>query len=226
MIGYESLYDEIQGAAALRCPDGLDTAALIHVAEAVAAGKIPAVSSGPESVEYLWAWLDKRPVNIYARIEANAKKGRKPDWENEISKLSGQVNAVFKKGAGGAQIFVRYSELESFANELLAIRDGLFFNKDLSLGLDISEIGAADWSGVFAQMNRIRADALLLYLSENKKVAHDFVGRIYGLFENFDPGFGGEMHFMTGNDPARIEQIWRLAMKMRPEIREKIRFFI
>ncbi|MDR0741361.1 MAG: hypothetical protein LBF28_01145 [Rickettsiales bacterium] len=222
MIDLEYLFNEnIMG---LICPDGLDATDLIHIAGNAAAKKISVISAGPESVECLWTWLEKKPARILARFFIEMPK--KTDFVQEISSLSEQINFVFKKGAAGAQVFVPHAVLESFINELLPVRDGLFFNKDLCVGMDINGINAGDWTDVFANLKKMKADALLLYLSQNRKGNPDFVGRIYGLLENFDFEFNGHLHFMLGNDYARIEQTWRLINKMRHEIAGRIRFFV
>jgi hypothetical protein len=226
MIDFESLFDEIRNVLALACPDGQDTNALVHIAQSAVVRKASAISVEPESVESLWSWLEKTPTKIIARFFLKLPKSKKSDSVAEISELSQNVSLAFKKGAHGVQVFIPYAQLDSFINEVLPVRDGLFFNKDLHIGLDINDIHTADWPDVFARINKIKADALLLYLSRTKKGAPDFVGRVYGLLENWDNSFDGELHFMLGDNFEKIEQIWRLIQKMRPEIAKKLKFFV
>ncbi|MDR0726831.1 MAG: hypothetical protein LBF37_02085 [Rickettsiales bacterium] len=222
---FEMLFDEIKDVIVFRCPDGQDAADLIHIAEFVVAKRISVISAEPKSVELLWTWLESAPTKILARFFLENHKNKKIDLAGDISALSGEINHVFKKGAAGAQIFIPVSSLDAFVNELLLVRDGLFFNKDLVLGMDLHEINASDWGSLFKNLNKIRVDALLLYLSNNKKGLVDFVGRIYGLLENLDFEFSGELHFMLGDDFGKMEQVWRLVHKMRPEIAPRLRFF-
>jgi hypothetical protein len=222
-----ALFDEIKNIAALDCPDGRDSAELIHIAEKAAATGIPLVSAGPESVEALWTWLEKKPAKILARFFLANSKSKSFDLEREISALSRNVNGVLKKGASGAQVFVPPTALDSFVNGLLPVRDGLFFNKDLAICLDMTKIDATDWPALLGKLKKIRADAMGLYLPAGKKGPPDFVGRVYGLLESLDDSeFGGELHFLLGDDFEKIEQVWRLANKMRPDAARTIRFFI
>lgn len=226
MIDLKNLFEEIKDIMVLTCPDGQDATDLIHIAESVVAQKISIISAAPESVESLWTWLEKKPTKILARFFLENSKNKKFDLEHEISVLSQSVNAAFKKGAAGAQIFIPYIALDSFIDQLLPVRDGLFFNKDLVPGLDINDIDASNCQELFEKLKMIKADSLLLYLSDTKKGTPDFVGRIYGLLENLDFEFSGELHFMLGNDFEKIEQVWRLVNKMRPEIAPRLKFFM
>ncbi|MDR2412630.1 MAG: hypothetical protein LBD50_00260 [Rickettsiales bacterium] len=224
MIDKECLFNEIKNSLALKCRAYNDATDLINMAETVVLEKIPVISAPPESIGSLWAWLEKEPVKIWGVFCLEMPK--ESEREQVMSNLSSDINQSFKKGADGAQIFIKYSELESFVSELLPIREDLFFNKGLCIGLNLDEIAPSEWTNVFLQLKIIRADALMLGLSGNKKNNAGFVGHIYGLMEHFDPDFGGELHFSFGNDYVKIEQAWRLAEKMRPELAKRLKFFL
>lgn len=224
MIDMEILFDEIKSNMAFNCPECQDGTDLIHIASGVVSRKIPLISVNPDAVEQLWTWLEGRPTKIIARFAV--AKSKKATREKDVSNLSQQINHAFKKGAGGAHIYISLGDLDWFVNELRPVRDGLFFNKDLCIALDIAEINATDWTEVFSGLDKIKADTLLLHLPDNKKAAQDFVGRIYGLLENFNPDFTGELHFSLNDDYQKIEQVWRLVEKMRPEISPRLKFFV
>jgi hypothetical protein len=226
MIDFETLLGEIKESVAAICPDGCDVADLVRMAERAVAENIRVISADPKSVESLWTWLEKRPVDILARFFLENQKHKNPDSDQSMSQLSEQINKAFKKGAAGAQVFVPFDRLDSFVNELRPIRDGLFFNKSLSVCLDINAIGSADWMCLFGKLDEVKADALLLYLSETRKKNADFVGRIYAFLENFDPGFNTELHFMLDRDIEKTEQVWRLVNKLRPKVADRLRFFV
>jgi hypothetical protein len=226
MIDFETLFGEIKESVAAICPDGCDAADLARMAERAAAQNIRVISADPKSVEALWTWLEKRPVDILARFFPESPKHKKPDSDQCMSQLSEQINKAFKKGAAGAQVFVPFDRLDSFVNELRPIRDGLFFNKSLSVCLDINAVGASDWAGLFDKLGAVKADALLLYPAETKKKNADFVGRIYALLENFNPDFDIELHFMLDRDIEKTEQVWRLVNKMQPKIAGTLQFFV
>lgn len=224
MINQDILFEEIKSNIARYCSGGQDTNDLVRVAESVIDQKIKAVSVPPEAVGVLWTWLERAPTKLLARFNlvGTNKNGCR---ELQISDLSEQINTVFKQGADGAQVFMHYIDLAAFASDLHAIRDDLFFNKDLSIGLNISEIEPFDWSDVFTQLNKINATTLLLGTSDGQTDAQ-FLGRVYGLLESWKNTFDGELHFALKNDVTKIEGAWRLVQKMRPELSQKVRFFI
>ena len=119
-----------------------------------------------------------------------------------------------------------YFILSSFVSEIAPIRNDLFFNKTLAVCLNVDEINSLDWTEVFIQMKDINADVLLLDFHDELKKNQDFVGRIYGLLQNLENNFVGQFHFSLGNDWEKIEQVWRLIQKIKPEIANRIRFFV
>lgn len=222
MINATSIFDEIKNSIMLRCVDTYDQTDLAQIADTVVSQEIPLISVDTENVGRLWTWLEAINTKIIAQFKFERVK--KSEFVQEISKLSTQINTVFKKGAHGAEISLPYSELNSFVSEIMSVRDDLFFNKDLIIAIDINEVDTCDWANLFLNLTKIRAGALMLYATDKK--VDDFVGRIYALMEFLENGFDGDLFFATGNAPDKIEQVWRLAQKIRPEMCGKIKFFI
>lgn len=226
MIDTHSLFNEIKDTICIRCDDCQDSAELIHVADAVVSRKIPVISVPPEFVEPVWTWLENTPVQIIASFVLDVPKKKGFDKSKEMSDLSTQIMTIFKKGATGAEVFLPVTELPFFTEELITVRDDLFFNKSLSIGLDINHISSGDWQNIFIQLTKIRADALTLYSNGTKKDNDYFVGRIYALMEIMGDNFNGDLHFILGADYQKIEQVWRLVEKMRPDLLNRLKFFL
>lgn len=226
MIDTHNLFNEIKDTICIRCDDCQDSAELIHIADAVVSKEIPVISVPPEFVESLWTWLENKPVQIIASFVLEVPKKKGFDKSKEMSALSTQIMTIFKKGATGAEVFLPVSELPFFAQELITVRDDLFFNKTLSIGLDINQISSSDWQNVFNELNKIRADALALYSNGTKKDNDYFVGRIYALMDAIGENYTGELHFILGADYQKIEQVWRLVEKIRPDLLNKLKFYL
>ena len=77
---------------------------------------------------------------------------------------------------------------------------------------------------LFQKLRDVHAGAFVLTLNEDMENRSDFVGRVYGLLQNWD--FDGELHFILGNNFDRIDQVIRLCECLKPEISEKLRFFL
>ena len=106
------------------------------------------------------------------------------------------------------------------------IRDDLFFNRELSIGLDLMEIDAGDWENLFAKLQKINASSVLFVLSKDLGNKSDFVGRVYGMLESWDANNKFNLGFMFGSDLMRIEQVVRLVESVRPELGGRIKFFV
>lgn len=226
MIDTLTLFEEIKDSIGIRCDDCQDSAELIHIADAVVSRHIPVISVPPEFVEPVWTWLENQPVDIIASFVLDVPRKKGFNKEQAMSDLSTQITSIFKKGATGAEVFLPLGELGFFADELISVRDDLFFNKTLSVGLDINHISSDDWVQVFADLNRMRVDALTLYFQGGKKDNDYFVGRIYALLELIADRYTGQLHFILGPDYEKIEQVWRLVAKMRPDLTSKVKFFL
>ena len=163
---------------AMWCDGGRDTGELARVASSSVAHDMPVISALPDDVAMLWTWLEKTPARIYARFYLPVRGGRDV---GVISDLSARINAAFKQGAHGAQIFMRAADLDDFAEQIGVVRDDLFFNRELAIGIDISEVGPFDWPAVFDALRRLRAGALVLVLARDGGDKSDFVGRMYAV---------------------------------------------
>ena len=128
MIDTDSFFDEISANMAMWCDGGRDTGELARVASSSVAHDMPVISALPDDVAMLWTWLEKTPARIYARFYLPVRGGRDV---GVISDLSARINAAFKQGAHGAQIFMRAADLDDFAEQIGVVRDDLFFNREL-----------------------------------------------------------------------------------------------
>lgn len=223
MIDKNDIFESLGSSVALwRGGDGEDTE-LARVAEFVIARGIDMLSVAPDGVVVLWPWLEKLPVKIISRFYLPEKSAIR---EEDISNLAQRINTVFKHGAAGVQIFVRLSELKNFVAQMRLIRDDLFFNKDLSIGIDINDIGPFDWAELFDALNTINATSVMFVLGKDAGDNSDFVGRVYSMMENWGDSFNGNLHFMLGANIIRIEQALRLVQNMRPQLASRTKFFV
>ena len=223
MINYDYILQDfsfVKAAWAKQIDDDMD---LARIADSALQNKIADLSVQPEYVSKLWAWLENKKVKIIARFYAeNIKK----NTENNISLLTENINACFKQGADGVQVFIKKNDVSVFADQLCLIRDDLFFNKTLSIGLNLSDLYTADLKSLFISLKKIKADSLLLVLTKDEGDKSDFVGRVYGILSSWDDEFYGALHFVIGDNSVRVEQVIRLVQKVRPELLPKIRFFM
>ena len=207
---------------AMWCDGGRDTGELARVASSSVAHDMPVISALPDDVAMLWTWLEKTPARIYARFYLPVRGGRDV---GAISDLSARINAAFKQGAHGAQIFMRAADLDDFAEQIGVVRDDLFFNRELAIGIDISEVGPFEWSAVFDALRRLRAGALVLVLARDGGDKSDFVGRMYAVLRAAGD-IKCDLHFVLGNNPLRMEQAARLVRGMRPALAGGMRMFV
>lgn len=223
MMNCDLVLEDFSYMKALWASNVDDDMDLARIADLALQNKVDSLSVLPEYVAKLWAWLEKKKVQIVARFYS---ENMKKNIEKNISLLTENINFYFKQGAGGAQVFIKKSDIGVFVNELRLIRDDLFFNKTLSIGLNISDILPLDTENIFFNLKKIKADSLLLVLPKDDGEKSDFVGKVYGILNGWDEGFYGGLHFVIGNSSLRIEQVIRLVQKIRPELLSKIRFFI
>ncbi len=222
MIDSDSFFQEWGANLAAWCGSSDDAGDLARVAEQAARHEMRLISVAPDDVAALWAWLERMPIRIVARFYLAARGARDVD---QISDLSTRINTAFKQGACGAQIFMRASDLTTFADEIGVVRDDLFFNKDLSIGLDIADVDAGQWGAVFDTLRRVRATSLTLVLARDTGDKSDFVGRVYALLNAWGD-LPCDLHFVLGNNTIRIEQAGRLVQKIRPALACGMRMFI
>lgn len=221
MIDADIIFNQVDGKVCLWCGADAQGGDLVLAAEYVVANSSPLISCVPAAVPVLWPWLEKTDARIIARFYL-------PDGGGDaaLESMSADINAALKHGAHGAQVFVRARDLNSFVNGMRLIRDDLFFNKTLSIGLDIGEINGNAWGDVFGAMRTVRADSMLLALTRDTGNKSDFIGRLYGMLDAYGDAWCGDLHFMTGNNIIRIEQVHRLTEKMHTDAASRERFFI
>ncbi len=222
MINKNDFLNNLHGNVALWCGADADSGDLARVAETVIQKKIKLLSVAPNAIHVVWPWVENINTKIITRFYFADKK----ITEAEISQITENINTAFKQGAYGAQVFLQYVALHDLVAQTHVIRGDLFFNKDLTIGLDINEIDSCDWESLFENLRKINASALLLVLSKDAGDRSDFVGRIYGMLDNWNPENKFDLHFAFGPNFQRIEQTKRLINALRPELIKGMKFFI
>lgn len=219
MIDKQEIFTEIKDNLALLCGAGVMGADLAAVAGIAITNKLSAISVVPDAVAPIWAWLENTNVKIFSRFYVDKKID-----ENFMSDFSAQIATSFRDGADGATVFIKMRDLKQFVSELNCVRDDLFFNKTLAIGLDINEID--DWGAVFELLRTIRADALTLFLSRDDGDKSDFVGRVYAMLNTDMGDWHGAIHLVSGKNIDRIDQVYRLTTQLRPNMVPKMMFFM
>lgn len=222
MIDTDNILDENSYRLSLWCGAESDSSDLAYVADKAVTEKCDAISVSPTAVPVLWPWLEGKGVKIYSRFYLSEKSKS----DEVMSDFTTSINYVLKQGADGVQVFLRLADLSDFVSKLYLIRDDLFFNKDLYIGLDLSEVDADDWKNAFYLINKIRATGLLLALPIDKGDKSDFVGRLYAMLDSWNMQLNCDIHFALGVNPLRIEQTYRLVESMQPSLLEKLVFFV
>ncbi len=224
MIDNENILGELlNGHVAAWCPADMDANALAGVVDdAIAHGGCD-ISVGTSAVEIVWPWVERTKIQISTRFYVPVRP--RGIGANDASELTMNINSAFKRGATTAQMFMRVADLGAVVKNLAPIRDDLFFNKKLSVGLDICRIEPSDWSDVFGALNALGASSVIFAMSRDMGDKSDFVGRFYGALDAMGT-FNGDVHFAPMSDPVRIDQVMRLTEQLRPEKLSNLKFFI
>ena len=221
MIEANDIFFDSDSRIALWCDDMGDTNEIAGLANDIIENKISLISVPSIAVSPVWTYLEKSNVKIFTRhILETVNK----NFDNDVSKLSEQIMADYKNGADGIQIFVKMRDFERFVDLLIMIRDDLFFEHELCLVMDVKDMCIENIDLIFEKLSAVRANAFGICLSEDMGVRSDFIGRIYGMLERWN--FNGDLHFILGNNFERIDQTIRLIESMKPELSERVRFFI
>ena len=221
MIEADEIFSDSDRRIALWCDDVGDTNDLAALADNIIENHIGMISVPANSLNFLWTCLENSGVKIFSRyFLENLNKNQ----DEDMSVFSSQVISDCKNGANGVQVFVKMRDFERFADLLSTVRDDLFFGHDLSLVLNVQEIGIDDWPVVFNKLRQIRADYFGILFGEDMGNRSDFIGRIYGMLDNWD--FNGGLHFIFGNNVDRIDQVVRLVESLRPDLSDKLHFFL
>lgn len=223
MIDDRNILDELKGRIATWCPADIDANALAGVVDDAIAHDASDISVGNAAVETVWPWVEQTKVKISTRFYVPQRS--RGINATDASDLTININTAFKSGAHTAQVFMRVADLGAFVQNLRPIRDDLFFNKNLSVGLDICKIEPGQWADVFGALNAISAASVIFVLSCDTGDKSDFVGRFYGALNAMDT-FRGDVHFAPLANPTRAEQVVRLIEQIRPEKLTNLRFFI
>ena len=221
MIEINEIFSDSDKRVALWCEKAIDTNELALLCENIISNGIDLISVPPEVTPMVWAYLEKRDVKILTRYDF---KPLQKNIDQDMYELSANIMNSCKHGADGVQIFVQMRDFERFVDLLKIVRDDLFFEKDLCLAMDIQDLDMSNIGDMFKKLRDVRAGCLTLTLNEDMGNRSDFVGRVYGLLQNWD--FDGELHFILGNNFDRIDQVIRLCECLKPEISEKLRFFL
>ena len=221
MIEINEIFSDSDKRVAWWCDGVEDTNDLAKMADDVIKNDIHLMSVPSEIVSLLWVYLEKSDVKILTRfvfdsIQKNA--------DSEMYDLAANITKVCKQGAGGVQVFVKMQNFEKFVDDISAVRDDLFFGHDLCIAMDIADIDINNWQKIFQKLREVRVNSLLLTLREDMKHRSDFVGRIYGMLDEWNGDF--ELHFALNNNFDRIDQVIRLVEIQRPELSDKLRFFL
>lgn len=221
MIDENDIFNEIKDNTGLWCDTKCVGADLAAAAGMAITNKFRAISVVPGAVAELWPWIENTNIKIISRFMLD----NAPD-DDAMSNLASRISTSFHDGASGAIIFVRFDNLKRLTSELSYVRDDLFFNKTLSIGLDINEIDFDEWGDVFQNLQSVHADSLTLFLSRDDGDKSDFVGRVYAMLNTNMGDWHGVLHFMLGKNYARADQVYRLTEQLRFNMIPKMLFWI
>ncbi|MBR6597921.1 MAG: hypothetical protein IKK76_00790 [Alphaproteobacteria bacterium] len=222
MMEQNAFFDEYKQYIALWCGAHMDAADLARLVADAVDRNICAVSVVPDVVGVVWPWLENTTTHIMARFYFPDKD----ITDAQISDVTVRINTAFKRGAHGAQIFLPMVALPGLVENVHVIRDDLFFDKSLEIGIDIGEVGAFDWADLFSNLRKINASSVLFVLTQDAGDKSDFVGRMYGMLNAWDKNNKFDLHFAFGPNFMRIEQTVRLIESMRPELKNGVKFWI
>ena len=221
MIERSEIFNEVKDNLALWCGADCAGADLAAAAGVAITNKLRAVSVSPMAIAPIWAWLENTKIRIFGRFNVDKKID-----DDFMSDFASRISASFRDGADGAIVFMRLRDLGPFISELAYVRDDLFFNKTMSIGLDINEIDSSDWDRVFDYLQSVRVDALTLFMSRDDGDKSDFVGRVYAMLNAKIGDWHGALHFVLGKSVTRIDQVYRLTQQLRLDKLSSMLFFV
>lgn len=222
MIEKKVNFDDFNQNHAVWCGADSESADLARDVDVLCQANMDYISVAPAAVKTVWPWLENKNVKIMARFYMTDSEMN----EDLVSDVTKRINTVLKNGAHGAQVFLPYNCLADLVAQTHIIRDDLFFNKDLSIGVDICEIDSSEWKNLFELLHQINASSLMLFMSKDLGNKSDFTGRIYGLLDAWSDENNFDLHFYFGPNFMRIEQTGRLIQSLRPGLMKNTRFFV
>ena len=221
MIDINEIFSDSDKRLAFWCDSVADTNDLAIMADDIITQNIHLISVPPDAVPLIWPYLEKTNTKILTRYIFNPSY---KSIDDEVYDLVARISAICKQGAGGVQIFMKMHDLEQILNDIRTVRDDLFFNHDLSVGVDISDIDILNMDIFFQKLREVRVDSLVLTLNEDTGNRSDFVGCVYALLKHWN--IDSELHFILNNDYDRMDQVIRLTEMEKPELNDKLKFFL
>ena len=175
MIDANEIFSDSDKRIALWCDVAEDTSDLAVLADNIAENKISLVSVPENNLRFMWTYLENLGVKILTRYVFETVHR---DIDSDVSVMSEKIIAMQRQGAHGVQIFIKMRDFNQVVDLLMTIRDDLFFGHDLCILLDVQEISANEWGGVFDKLREIRANSFGLLFGEDMGNHSDFIGRI------------------------------------------------
>ena len=216
------VFDSYEPFLAMWCGADLEAGDLARAMETVVAQKIPVVSVAPGAVPIIWPWLENENVKIMARFYFQGKKVT----DAQISDVTVKINDALRRGAHGAQVFLDVNALPGVVEQTHVIRDDLFFNKDLVVGLDILSVGPDDWDALYADLRKINASAVMFVLSKDEGKNSMFVGQVFAMLNAWSDSNKFDLHFAFGPNFMRIEQAQRLVQSVQSGLNNRLKFWV
>lgn len=222
MIDEDIVYDSLTGLTAMWCQADLEPGDLARATEVVISQGVRFVSVVPAAVPIIWPWLEHHDVKIFARFYLEGNQ----ITETQLSDLTIRINDSLRRGAHGAQVFVDVASLPELVEQTYVVRDDLFFNKDLVIGLDVLGVGPDGWGGVYANLRKINASAVALVLPQDTGKESMIVGQIFAMLNAWDKANNFDVHLAFGPNFMRIEQVLRMMKSMRPDLIGRTKVFM
>ena len=222
MMDESVIFDSFAEVAAMWCPADLEAGDLARATENLIGQGLSIVSVVPSAVPVIWPWLEQHDVKILARFYMEDKQ----IVEKQLSDLTKRINDALRRGAHGAQVFVDVESLTELVEQTYVVRDDLFFNKDLVIGLDILGVGPFDWEKLYANLRKINASAVAFVLPQDTGKDSMIVGQVFAMLNAWNVSNNFDVHLVFGQNFMRIEQVLRMIKNMRPELVERTRVFM
>lgn len=224
MIKDDFIFNDFEPLTSLWIRDDVaETGDLARVADIAIDRGVPYVSMPIGVVKTFWPWVEGKSIKILARSRFDIDKNQ--DADDAVSVFAKNITTVFRNGADGVQVFVPCDKIVQFVDNVYSIRNDLFFDRHLSIAIDIDDMGNLGWGDIFGAISKIKPDSILLFGKVQKfDPSSYFVGRIFDMLGNWNQGPG--LHLMFGKNMLRVTQVLRLVDKMRSELMKDIRVFV
>ena len=197
-----------------------DDVELARIVDMVVENNMKKISLPVGLVQKIWPWTEDKNIEILGRFVFVKDS-------NDDSVMSSLVEGImegFHNGLSGAQVFVNLSDLEDFVQDILPVRDDLFFRRHFSVAINIDDKVAPDWSVASKALKELRVDSLLIVAHGDVfNTKSDFVGRVFDMLNNWSADC--ELHMMFDNNMMRVSQVLRLVRKIQPNLVPKLRVF-